>query len=646
MTKFKKIIAVLLAAVAVIIMQTAVFAETKSGKVGNCNYTFNTSTGALSLTGSGEMGIEMYYFRDKSGFAKDIKTVYVSGGITDIGPYVFYECTGITKVFLSNSVTKIGRYAFQQDSSITYVNFPEGLTTIDTGAFYNCTSLENIDLCSTVTTINSSAFCNTGLTTVSIPPNVTYIGSHAFGYNGSGSSYTAKSGFLLCVVPGSKGFEYATNNSITRYTSAWSMDDRTGTVTIYGSGGMNLPRYIFEDRIDVKTIVVSEGITTVGSYVFGECYGLKTVQLPSTVTTINSCAFQNCTSLTAVNFPNKLTTINTDAFSGCTALTNISLPKSLRTVGQRAFLTTGIKSIVIPSTTTSIGTYAFGFNYTNGSYTKVSGFKIYTNKPSSAASYATNNGFTLVDGIGGTTGACKWSFDTATGTLTISGTGAPGSYTSFASTPWYADFGLKGAIEKVVYGSGVTKTGNYVFTDCTSLKELVLSDTVTEVGQYAFRNTGIESFVAPKNLTLINHSAFRDCKKLKYVELKNGFKDLSFKAFADDTALDYIVIPERIIVFETNALDGMKSGFRVFAYADVSGLGSYAKTNGYKFIKMGNVDVDSNNVVDKNDAQLLLRYLSGEVNLTENARIAAKITDHTKSKADMRDVIQILKNAR
>ncbi len=645
MMKLRKFFALLLAAAAVMLLQTAVYAETKTGTAGNCSYTFNTSTGVLSLTGSGEMGIDQYYFSEKTNFYKDIKTVYVSYGITDVSPYAFYECSGVTQVVLPSTVTRIGRYAFEFDSKLTYVNFPEGLTKIGNGAFYGCTSLKNIDLCSTVKEIQSSAFCNTGLTYVSIPPNVTTLGNNAFGYTYSNSSYTATSGFYVCAAAGSKGYEYATNNNFGKYNSAWSFDDRTGTATIYGSDAMNLPTYVFFDRRDIKTIIVSEGLTSVGSYTFSNCYGLKTVKLPSTMKTINARAFENCTSLSEINFPKGLTTIGLNAFSGCGSLTNVNFPTTLKTVGQSAFLNTGLKSVIIPSSVTSIGTYAFGFNNTNNSYTKVSGFKIYTNTPSNAANYATNNGFTY-GSISGTTGNCRWSFDTSTGTLTISGTGAPGSYSSYSATPWYADFGLKNSIEKVVYGYGVTKTGNHVFTDCTELKELTLSYTVTEVGLSAFQNTGIESFVASENLTTILHSAFRDCKKLKYVELKNGFKDLSFKAFADDTALDYIIIPDRITGFETNALDGMKNGFRVFAYADINGLGSYAKSNGYKFIKMGNVNLDSNNLVNNADAQLLLEYLSGEKTLSENAFIAAKVTDHTKSKADMRDVIQILKNAR
>ena len=228
--------------------------------------------------------------------------------------------------------------------------------------------------------------------------------------------------------------------------------------------------------------------------------------------------------------------------------------------------------------------------------------------------------------------------------MTISGSGKPGTFYSYADTPWYKECGLKDEIEKVVYGSGVTETGNYVFKDCTNLKEVSLSNTVTMVGLSAFMNTGLTSFTPPATLTTILKDGFRDCTSLKTVELKNGFKDLSFKAFAGDTALDYIVIPERIIGLETNAFDDMKSGFTVYSYADVSGIGSYCKENGYNFYLLGDVNLDGS--ITKADSALLLKYLSGKRSLTQKQLIAAKRTDHSKAKPNTADAIAITKAAK
>ena len=107
-----------------------------------------------------------------------------------------------------------------------------------------------------------------------------------------------------------------------------------GTLTISGKGMMknymspqDVPWYNY--RSQITSLVIENGVTSIGSYAFRECSGLTNITIPSGVTNIGSFAFFNCTSLTAVimegKTPPKLGN-NVNVFQNCTSLKTIFVP--------------------------------------------------------------------------------------------------------------------------------------------------------------------------------------------------------------------------------------------------------------------------------------------------------------------------------
>ena len=158
------------------------------------------------------------------------------------------------------------------------------------------------------------------------------------------------------------------------------------TLTISGSGDM----YIFQQGhaprlVDVKTLIIEEGVTNIGTYAFYQCSGFTSVTIPNSVTSIGEGAFRECSSLTSVTISNLVTSIGDYAFQGCSSLTSATIPKSVKSIGRSAFagcidLTSvtipnlvtnisygafggciGLMSVTIPNSVTSIGDYAFFF---------------------------------------------------------------------------------------------------------------------------------------------------------------------------------------------------------------------------------------------------------------------------------------------
>ncbi|MDR0713948.1 MAG: leucine-rich repeat protein [Bacteroidales bacterium] len=110
----------------------------------------------------------------------------------------------------------------------------------------------------------------------------------------------------------------------------------------------------------IKTLIIHEGVTTVGKWAFYKCSGLTSVTIGNSVTTIGFSAFINCSGLTSVTIPNSVTTIGDYAFYGCSGLTSVTIPNSVTTVGNYAFAyCSGLTSVTIPHLVTAIGNYAF-----------------------------------------------------------------------------------------------------------------------------------------------------------------------------------------------------------------------------------------------------------------------------------------------
>ena len=144
-------------------------------------------------------------------------------------------------------------------------------------------------------------------------------------------------------------------------------------------------------------MTIPSGVTEIGSSAFKGCTGLTSLSLPSGVNEIGSSAFEDCSGLTSLSLPSGVTEIGSSAFSGCTGLTSLSLPSSITEIDSYAFkgctglkdvsfyincdfdtyLTKGhpyigvgcgikyylndkeITSIVVPSSVTTLGKYAF-----------------------------------------------------------------------------------------------------------------------------------------------------------------------------------------------------------------------------------------------------------------------------------------------
>jgi hypothetical protein len=376
--KMKKIISLLLSLAMLLTitlgLNLTAYADVQTGKCGdNVTYSLDTSTGVLTISGTGEM--------TDSPFGQNsniIKSVIIENGVTSIGDSAFCHCKSLTNVTIGSSVTSIGESAFLRCTSLISITIPNSVTSIENEAFEDCTSLISVTIPNSVTSIGEYAFnyC-ISLTSVTIPNSVTSISDSAFKNCTSLKSVTIPDSvtsidsyaFFKCTslksvkIPdsvtsiGSDAFlccSSLTTIEVSNYNENYSSTDgilfnkdKSKLIT-YPAGKPN------------ETYEIPDSVTGIGYYAFYYCKSLKSVTIPGSVTSIGFSAFVYCTSLTSVNIGDSVTSIGSDAFVNCTSLTSVTIPNSVTSIGDGAFLNcTSLTSVNIGDSVTSIGDSAF-----------------------------------------------------------------------------------------------------------------------------------------------------------------------------------------------------------------------------------------------------------------------------------------------
>ena len=192
----------------------------------------------------------------------------------------------------------------------------------------------------TVTTIGTDAFLGLNITSVTIPANVTEIGSNAFAdctnltsvnYAGDWSNLTIQSGNPAVQDAANEqlfDFAFTPDNTaviVIRY------EGTAADVTIpsrYKGKPVTMIDHAAFHNSAVTSVTIPDSVTSIPDSAFGFCSQLTNISIPNSVTYIGFSAFNSCTSLKSITLPSSLRTIGNSAFAGCPSLMTVTYPGS------------------------------------------------------------------------------------------------------------------------------------------------------------------------------------------------------------------------------------------------------------------------------------------------------------------------------
>ena len=147
------------------------------------------------------------------------------------------------------------------------------------------------------------------------------------------------------------------------------------------------------------------------------------------------------------------------------------------------------------------------------------------------------------DASGSCGSGVTWKYESSSGTLTISGSGAMNNY-SRTSMPWYS---YRDSITSVVIESGVTHIGTEAFYEHANLKSAVIGDTVRSIGSTAFCwCEDLQAVEIPASVKTIGDSAFWCCLDLAELSLNEGLETLGETVFMSCGLLEEVTLPQSL----------------------------------------------------------------------------------------------------
>ena len=527
----------------------------------------------------------------------------IPNSVTSIGDWAFANCKGLTSITIPNSVTSIGAWAFSgtawynsQPDGVLYLDncllgykhtkpsgdyqIIEGTRLLASSAFSNCSSLTSITIPNSVTSIEWNAFTDcSSLTSISIGDGVTSIGEMAF--SGFGSLTNVTIGNSVTSI-GERAFRGCTNLTSISISNSVTSIEKGAFSSCSGLTSITIPNSVtsigsdaFNGCINLTSISIPNSVTSIGEWAFANCSGLTSVTIPNSVTSIGEYAFVFCSGVTTCTIGNGVTSIGVGAFSGCSGLTSISIPNSVTSIGDDAFFRcSGLTSISIGDGVTSIGDGAF---FGCSSLTSITIPNSVTSIGVQAFSYCSN----------------LTSVTMGYSVTRIDNDAFLGS--NELTSLHISDIESWCKIDFVSYYSNPLFYAHHLFLDGVEIKDLVIPNSITSIGDAAFFGcSGLTSITIPNSVTSIGDRAFESCTGIKTIISLNNIPPTCEQL----TQFGYINNYECIVWVPRESVNAYKGadGWKVFS--DIREL------------SLGDVNLDGE--VNKNDLNALVGFIMGE----------------------------------
>ena len=351
---------------------------------------------------------------------------------------------------------------------------------------------------------------------------------------------------------------YIIDNGTCGKNAVWELD-RDGTLTVSGTGDMYSRNSNYdipweEEKESIKKVVISKGITSVGSQSFDSCTNLESVAIADTVTSIETYSFSGCRALTSLVVPNSVTNIGSSAFAMCKSLSDVTIPSSVTYIGALAFT---------------------GTPWLNAE--------------------AKKSQFVIVNGL------LLFAVDREDVVI-------PDSVTYIVSDAFWG----KSLMKTLTIPDTVTGIGHNAFASCSSLTSVTIPESVEDIGVQAFANCaalGEVTILAPDAKIYDRATTFAN-DNISYSGVIRGYDGSTAEIWAGKYGYRFESLGERPAEYSF----GDVNGDGVIDAVDASEvLAYYARVStdqdgGFGIKQQAAADVDMNGFIDSVDASDILAY--------------------------------------
>lgn len=247
----------------------------------------------------------------------NLTRVIIGNGVTELSFGVFSHCDNLTNVTIPNSVTTIGDYAFEKCTGLTSIVIPNSVTSIGNYVFNSCDNLTDATIGHGVTTISNGAFYHcTSLASVTIGIGVTSIDKNAFNYCSALTNvYYRSDADKWQTITIQSGNDYLINATIyygqaaSTYCQYRINDDWTG----YIAYAWNDDSDITQNRLDIESIVNNLPVVEIEDNAFFRHDEVVFAEIGSNVTYIGKNVLSECPNLQEIIIPTSVTYIGENA---------------------------------------------------------------------------------------------------------------------------------------------------------------------------------------------------------------------------------------------------------------------------------------------------------------------------------------------
>ena len=427
-------------------------------------------------------------------------------------------------------------------------NYYKGSVTIPEKVTYN-------GITYSVTEIDAAFADSYYLTSVTIPASILKIGGYI-----DGSASFSDCNSLISINVSDDNPNFCSIDGV-----LYSKDKKTliaypgakGNEYTIPEGTVLIDEFAFNYCRKLTSVTLPQSIEDIGRYAFEWCEKLKDINFPQCITNIGDYAFKGCRSFEIITLPNSVISIGNGAFWWCDNITSLTLPNSVINIGNDAFWSCdNITSLIIPESVQTLGTGAF--NYCTSLKT------VYYN---AKKCIATGDGYgifwdsSITDVVIGENvqSIPRTLFDGCVGLKSIT---IPESVTTIGEYAFRDCSGLTGVyisdIEawcKIDFRKGYTNPLYYaknLYLNNEKVTNLVIPNTVNEIKDYAFEGcTGLTSVTIPNSVTSIGESAFSGCSGLTSITIPNSVTSIGESAFRGCSGLTSIVVESGNTVYDS-----------------------------------------------------------------------------------------------